>query len=82
MVNLGRKLDFSLLSPKKGQTLEKVTFSGAHFPCERNGQPNFKFYMDSEVLFIYRLIPRKFDLMGRLAAFSTLPRSVAFWGYW
>jgi hypothetical protein len=42
----------------KGQTLEKSYFFGSHFSCERDGRPNFKFGIDSEVLFIYQLIPR------------------------
>jgi hypothetical protein len=35
--------------------------------------------MDLEVLFIYRLIPRKIDFPERLAAFDTTPVS-RFWG--
>jgi hypothetical protein len=61
----GRKLNFSLVSLKKGQALEKVLlFFGAHFSCERDGQPNFKFDTDLGVRFIYRLISRKLDLLG------------------
>jgi hypothetical protein len=50
---------------KKGQILEKsLTSFVAHFSCERDGQPNFKFGMNLEVLFIYRLISRKSDFLG------------------
>jgi hypothetical protein len=67
-----RKLDFSLIGLKEGQALEKVSvFFGAHFSCERDGHPTFKFYIDSEVLLIYRLIPRKFDFLEWLAALGT-----------
>jgi hypothetical protein len=37
----------------------KSHFFGAHFSCRRNGLTNFKFDIDSEVVLIYRLIPRK-----------------------
>jgi hypothetical protein len=58
---------------KKGQTLEKVSLFGAHFSCEWDGQPNFKFNIDAEVFFIYRRIFRKPDLFGPLAIFDTTP---------
>jgi hypothetical protein len=38
-------------------------------------RPNFKFGTDSEVLFIYRLIPRKSDFLRWLAIFDTTPIS-------
>jgi hypothetical protein len=66
---------------KNGQTvpLEKISLVGSYFSCERYGQPTFNFDIDSWVLCIYRLIPRKFDFLGWLAAFSTTPVS-GFWG--
>jgi hypothetical protein len=45
------------------------------FSCERDGQPNFKFDVDSKVLFIYRLIPRKFDFLTMFAALGATPTS-------
>jgi hypothetical protein len=59
---------------KKGQTLWKnAYFFGAHFSCDRDGWPNFKLYIDSEVLFIYRLMPRKTECLKWLAIFDTTP---------
>jgi hypothetical protein len=48
-------------SPHLGK---KSHFLGAHFSCKWDEQTNFKFEKDSEVLFIYRLIPRKPDFLG------------------
>jgi hypothetical protein len=70
---LWRKLNFSLISLKKGQTFEKVSLFGSPFFCEQDGLPNFKFDIDSEVLFLYRQIPRKPDFLGWLAIFGTTP---------
>jgi hypothetical protein len=67
-------VEFSIFKSRhlnKGHTLGKSHFFGAHFSCERDGQPNFKFDMNSEMRYLYRLIPRKFDFIGWLAAFST-----------
>jgi hypothetical protein len=75
------KFSFIIFKPrrwKKGQTipLEKVSlFFGFHFSCERYGQSTSKFDMDLEVLCIYRLVPRKFDLLGQVGAFGTIPAS-------
>jgi hypothetical protein len=62
---------------KKGQAVpfEKVSLCGSHFSCKRDRQPVFKFDMDPEVLFIYRLTPRKLDFLGWLAVFDTTPVS-------
>jgi hypothetical protein len=57
----------------KGQTLKKSHFSGVHFSCERDGQPNFKFDINSEVALMYRLMPRKPHFLGLLAIFDTTP---------
>jgi hypothetical protein len=54
-------------------------FFGPHFSCEQDGQPNFKFDIDSEVLSIYRLIPRKTNFLGCLTIFDTTP-ICRFWG--
>jgi hypothetical protein len=54
---------------------KKSHFFGSHFSCERGKQPTFKFDIDSEVLFIYRLIPREFDFLGRLTVFGITPVS-------
>jgi hypothetical protein len=51
----------------------KVSLFGAHFSCEQDGQPNYKFDIDSEVLLIYRLILREPDFLGRLVIFDTIP---------
>jgi hypothetical protein len=54
--------------------LEKIfTFFGFRFSCEQTRQPAFEFDIASEVLFIYRLIPRKFDFLRWLAALGTTP---------
>jgi hypothetical protein len=58
---------------------KSITFFGAHFSCEQDGQPYFKFDIVSEVLFIYRLIPRKFDFLGWLAAFCSTPINRFLW---
>jgi hypothetical protein len=42
----------------------KFHFFGVHFSCERDERPNFKFDKESEVLFIYRRIPRKPNFLG------------------
>jgi hypothetical protein len=68
-----RFFDFQSPLFEERTDLEKFHFFGAHFSCEQDGQPKFKFDTDSEVLFIYRLIPRKPDLFGRLAIFATTP---------
>jgi hypothetical protein len=39
------------------------TFLGSHFPCEQDRRPIYKFEIETEVLFIYRLIPRKPDFL-------------------
>jgi hypothetical protein len=52
---------------------KSLTFFEGHFFCERDEQPILKFDMYSEVLFIYRLIPRKPDFLGWLTAFNTAP---------
>jgi hypothetical protein len=52
----------------------------SHFSCERDGQPTFEFDIDSEVLFIYRLIPRMPDFLGWLTIFDTTPIGRFFWG--
>jgi hypothetical protein len=64
----------SLISSKKWTDIGKsFAFFEIHFSCKRGGQSNFKFDIDSEVLFIYRLVPRKPDFLGRLAIFDTTP---------
>jgi hypothetical protein len=63
---------------KKGQTLESLPFYGLYF-YERDGRTNFKFNIALEVHFIYRLIPRKLDFLGRLPIFDTTPIG-RFWG--
>jgi hypothetical protein len=72
-----QKVDFLIFKRRhlrrKDRPWKKSHFFEAHFSCERNGQPNFKFDIDSEVLFIYRLIPRKPTLFGRIAIFYTTP---------
>jgi hypothetical protein len=60
----GCKHDFSLISLKKGHTLEKSLFFEAHFSCKRDEQPSFKFDIDLEVRFVYRLIPKKPAFLG------------------
>jgi hypothetical protein len=54
----------TLQRAQKGPTLKKFYFFRVLFSCERHRQPNFKFDMDSEVLFIYRLMPRRPDFLG------------------
>jgi hypothetical protein len=54
---------------------KKSHFFGFRFSCERYGQPTIKFSIDLEMLFIYRLIPSKFDFLGGLAIFDTTPIS-------
>jgi hypothetical protein len=58
---------------------KSLDFFNAHFSCERDERPNFKFDTDSKVFFIYRLIPRKPDFLGWLASFDTTPIG-RFWG--
>jgi hypothetical protein len=59
-----QKLKFPNLSNptnwKKDRPWKKFHFSWISF-FERDRQPNFSFDTDSEVLFIYRLIPRKLN---------------------
>jgi hypothetical protein len=55
------------------ERIEKSHFFGAHFSCEQDGEPNFKFDIDLQVLFIYRLIPREPDFLERVAIFDTTP---------
>jgi hypothetical protein len=50
-------------------------FFGSLFSCGRDKQTTFKFGKDLEVLFIYRLIPRKPDFLGWIAAFGSTPVS-------
>jgi hypothetical protein len=50
--------------------LEKFHFFGSYFSYEQDGHPNFKFGIDLEVLFIYRLVPRKSYFLGPLAIFD------------
>jgi hypothetical protein len=69
----GRKFNFSLISLKNGQTLEKVSLFRVRFSCERDRQSNFKFEINSEVLFIYRLIPRAFGFLRWFAALGATP---------
>jgi hypothetical protein len=38
-------------------------FLGLDFSCERDRQPSIKFDIDSEVPFVYRLIPRKLGFL-------------------
>jgi hypothetical protein len=52
---------------------KKSHFFEPHFFCERDGHTNFKLNMDSEVLFTYRLIPRKPNILGPLAIFDITP---------
>jgi hypothetical protein len=47
------------------------TFLESHSSYERDIQSTFEIDMDSEVLFIYRLIPRWPDFLGWLATFDT-----------
>jgi hypothetical protein len=63
------------LQKKGGQkiTLKSLTFFGAYFSCERDRQPYSKLGIDLEVLFIYRLIPRKPDFREWLAISDTTP---------
>jgi hypothetical protein len=65
--------NFNLRRLEKVSPLKKSHFFGSHFSCERDGQPNFKFNIDSKVLFIYRLVPRKPDLFGLPAIFDITP---------
>jgi hypothetical protein len=58
---------------------KKSYFFGAHFPCEWDERPNFKFGIDLEVLFIYQLIPRKPDFLEWPAIWIPL-QLFAFWG--
>jgi hypothetical protein len=58
---------------RKDRPWKKYFFFRANFSCEQDGQPNFKFNVVAEVLFIYRLIPRKPDLFGRYAILDTIP---------
>jgi hypothetical protein len=51
------------------------TFYRSEFSCERNKQPTVKFNIDLEVLFIYRLIPRKLGFRGWVGFFDTTPIS-------
>jgi hypothetical protein len=71
---LALKFDGGLsTSPCEKKRTEKPHFFASHFSCEQNGQPNFKFDIYSEVLFIYRLIPKEPDFLGCLAIFDTTP---------
>jgi hypothetical protein len=73
---------FLMLNPdiwRKDRPCKKSHFFGPHFSCEWDERLNFKFDTDSEVLFIYRLIPRKPDFLGWLAIFYTTPVG-RFWG--
>jgi hypothetical protein len=67
---------FLILTPaiwRKDRPWKRSYFFVAYFFYERDGQPNFRFDIDSKVLFIYRLIPRKPNFFGRLAIFYTTP---------
>jgi hypothetical protein len=67
---------FLFFQPRHLKKVQKsLTFFGSHFSCEENGQTNFKFVIELEVLFIYRLIPRETDCPGWLTAFATTPVS-------
>jgi hypothetical protein len=65
--------NFKLRHLKKGQTLEKVLLFWSPFSCERDKRPIFKFDINLEVLFIYRMIPSKANFPGRLAILYTTP---------
>jgi hypothetical protein len=70
--------NFSIFQPrhlKKGRS-GKTSHFFLDFIFLVNGTDNsFKFDINSEVLFIYCLIPRKLDFIGWLAAFDTTPVS-------
>jgi hypothetical protein len=57
---------------------KSLTCFVSHFSCERNKQPTFKFNIEAETLFIYRLIPRMPNFLGWFAIFYTTPIS-RFW---
>jgi hypothetical protein len=59
---------------------KKSHFFEGHFSCERDGQPTFKFEIDSEVLFTYRWLSRKLDFLGWLDIFYTTPIG-RFWSF-
>jgi hypothetical protein len=54
---------------------KKSHFFRSQFSCKRNRQPTIKFNVGPEVLFIYRLIPRKFGFCESIAFFDTTPIS-------
>jgi hypothetical protein len=69
-----------LINLKKRADLGKsFSFFGAHFSHERDGKSNFKYDIGSESHYIDRLISRKFDFFGWLAALGITPVST-FWG--
>jgi hypothetical protein len=72
-----RKLNFSISLKKEGPW-KKSHFFRAHFSCEQDWQTNFKFAIDSDVCFIYRLLPRKPNFLGWLASLIPL-QLVALW---
>jgi hypothetical protein len=51
------------------------TFLGSHFSCERDKQPTFKLEINSEMLFIYRLTPRRLGFLGWIDFFDPTPIS-------
>jgi hypothetical protein len=54
---------------------KKSHFFRSPFSCERDKQPTMKFNIDTEVLFIYRLIPRKPGFRESMVFFDTTPIS-------
>jgi hypothetical protein len=54
-------------------------FFGTHFSYERDEQHTFKSDTDSEMFFIYRLVPRMSDFLGWLTIFDTTPNSRFLW---
>jgi hypothetical protein len=64
---------FAFQTPPFERKDRKVSLFGAYFSCEQDGEPKFKFDIDSEVLFIYRLIPRNPDFLERLVIFEATP---------
>jgi hypothetical protein len=78
-LTMRKLLIFRWLVWRKERSLKKFHFFRARFSRERHGQPNFKFDIDSEVCFIYRLIPRKPDFLGWLLLFDTTPIGRIVW---
>jgi hypothetical protein len=58
-----------------GQTMPLERNFGSHFSCGWDRQPTFKFDINLEVLFIYRLIPRNPGFLWSSAEFDSTPIS-------